>query len=116
MCHVLIIEDDPLVALHLQMLLEEHGATSVAIAETETEAIRAASANPPAVITSDINLRQGSGPVAVQAIHERHGAIPVIFITAMPEACPSCGPHERLFGKPIDEFAVAQAFRELFPA
>ena len=116
MCHVLIIEDDPLVALHLQILLEEHGATSVAVAETEAEAIQAASANPPAVITSDVSLRQGSGPVAVQAIHERHGAIPVIFITAMPEACPSCGPHERLFGKPIDETAVAQAFRELIPA
>ncbi len=116
MCHVLIIEDDVLVALHLQVLLEENGATSVTIADTEALAIEAAAAQAPAVITSDVSLRQGSGPVAVQAIHQEHGVIPVIFITALPEACPPLGHHARLFGKPIDEAAVARAFRELRPA
>ena len=52
MCHVLVIEDDLLIALYLQTLLEENGATSVDIADTEIEAIRAAAANPPSVITS----------------------------------------------------------------
>jgi len=115
-CHVLIIEDDPLIAMHLQVLLEENGATSVAIAETEGQAIWAASVRPPAFITSDISLLRGTGPAAVRAIQEKLGPVPVIFITALPGADPVCGLNERLFGKPIDEAAVARAFRELLAA
>ena len=115
MCHVLIIEDDLLIALHLQTLLEENGATSVDIADTETKAIEAAAANPPAVITSDVSLASGSGPAAVQAICEEHGVIPVIFVTGRPETCPPCGPQARLLEKPVDEVALARAFRELCP-
>jgi two-component system, response regulator PdtaR len=117
-CHVLIIEDDILIALHLQTLLEENGATSVDIADTETKAIKAAAANPPAVITSDVSLAAGTGLAAVQATHEEHGAIPVIFVTGRPETCRRCGPQARVrvFGKPVDEVALARAFRELRPA
>ena len=116
MCHVLIIEDDRLVALHLQIILEENGATSVAIAETERLAIQAAQDHPPAFITSDISLRTGTGPVAVKAIHDKHGATPVIFITATPGALSPTGPNMRVFGKPVDETAIARAFRELLAA
>jgi CheY-like chemotaxis protein len=115
-CHVLIIEDDLLVALHLQTLLEQNGATSVDIADTESKAIRAAAANPPSVITSDVGLASGTGPAAVQAIQQEHGAIPVIFVTGKPETCPPCGPRARVLGKPFDEVALARAFRELRPA
>ena len=113
---MLIIEDDPLVAMHIQMLLEENGATSVAIAETESQAIWAASLRPPAFITSDISLLRGTGPAAVRTIQAKCGPVPVIFITALPAANPVRGPKERLFGKPIDEAAVAQAIRELLAA
>jgi CheY-like chemotaxis protein len=115
-CHVLIIEDDLLIALYLQTLLEENGASSVDIADTETKAIKAAAANPPAVITSDVSLAAGTGPAAVQAIHQEHGVIPVIFITGRPETCPPCGPGARVLGKPVDEVALARAFRDLSPA
>jgi two-component system, response regulator PdtaR len=114
-CHVLIIEDDYLVALHLQTLLEDNGATSVDIADTERKAIKAAAANPPSVITADVSLVSGSGPAAVQAIHEEHGVIPVIFVTGRPETCLPCGPQARVLGKPVDEVALARAFRELCP-
>ena len=113
MCHVLIIEDDLLIALHLQTLLEENGATSVDVADTETKAIKAAAANPPAVIISDVSLASGTGPSAVQAIHQAHGVIPVIFVTGRPATCPPPGPQARVFGKPLDEAAVARAFHEL---
>ena len=116
MCHVLIIEDDLLIALYLQTLLEENGATSVDIADTQTEAIKAAAANPPSVITSDVSLASGTGPAAVQAIREEHGVIPVIFVTGRPETCPPCGAQARVLGKPVDEAALARAFRELCPA
>ncbi len=115
MCHVLIIEDEPLIALNLQMLLEDSGATSVDIAETQDGAVSAARAHRPDFITSDITLKRGTGPLAVQTIHETLGAVPVIFITATPEACFPRDPNVRVFGKPMNEPAIARAFQELTP-
>ena len=116
MCHVLIIEDEPLIAMMLQDLLEAEGATSCSVACTEQEAIASALAHPPAVITSDVKLLEGTGPQAVQAIHQRLGDVPVIFITATPESCEPCAPPGRVLGKPINDRAVAAAFHELRPA
>ncbi len=65
MCHVLIIEDEAVVALHLEALLREHGATTFAFAGTEAEAVEAARDRRPALLTSDVNLREGTGPRAV---------------------------------------------------
>ena len=42
MCHVLIIEDEVLLALELQDLVRDHGAKSFSIAATECTAIAAA--------------------------------------------------------------------------
>jgi CheY-like chemotaxis protein len=113
MCHVLIIEDESLIALDLQMLLEEEGATSFAIAGGEQEAIASAMETRPDVITSDVKINDGSGPHAVQAIHERLGLIPVIFITSSPEECEPCEPPGVVLGKPFDARAVAKAFHTL---
>ena len=68
MCHVLIIEDEALIALDLQDILAETGATSFAFAETEQDAIDSARLHRPDVITSDVMLREGTGPRAVEAI------------------------------------------------
>ncbi len=113
MCHVLIIEDDMLTALSVQALLADHGATSFDLADTEAEAIAAAVAKRPAIIISDVSLRTGTGPAAVQAIHAHHGDIPVIFVTATPEACDPCDPPGRVFEKPMHEPSIALAFREM---
>jgi CheY-like chemotaxis protein len=79
MCHVLIIEDEPVVAMDLQMLLEAEGATSIDIAASEAEAIAAARMHRPGFITSDVKLPQGTGPHAVRRIRDEHGDIPVIL-------------------------------------
>ena len=42
MCHVLIIEDEPLVAMLLRELLEDEGATSFSFADTQDSALAAA--------------------------------------------------------------------------
>lgn len=115
MCHVLIIEDEPFIAMILQDVLEEEGATSVAIAVTEQEAIASALACPPAVITSDVKLIEGTGPNAVQKIHEELGEVPVIFVTATPGECRPCAPPGVILTKPIDQRALATAFHELGP-
>ena len=115
MCHVLIIEDEPFIALLLQDLLEGEGATSVAIAVTEDDAVASALACLPAVITSDVKLLEGTGPHAVQRIHDKLGDVPVLFITGTPQDCQPCAPPGKVFSKPIDHRAVIAAFHELGP-
>lgn len=78
MCHVLIIEDEPMIAMAIEMMVEEEGATSWDIAVTQDEAIAAALAHPPDIITSDVRLIAGTGPLAVAEIAARLGKRPVI--------------------------------------
>lgn len=117
MCHVLIIEDEPLVAMDLQMTLVDEGATSFDIAATEAEAIALARAHPPQLITSDVKLIEGTGPHAVQHILEELGKadIPVIFITGTPDACKPCNPPGLILTKPLADGELATAFRTLDP-
>lgn len=112
-CHVLIIEDETLVAMHLEALLSDCGATSFDFAETEIEAITAARRTTPGLITSDVRLRDGLGPRAVAVILEELGPLPVIFITATPENCVPCDAPSRIFSKPLHEPSIAQAFRSM---
>lgn len=110
MCHVLIIEDEALVALDLQALLEAHGAKTFAFAETEAEAIEAARARKPDFITSDVALLDGTGPKAVETIIQEVGPVPVVFITGHP-----CPPLARVLNKPLHYPAITSAFKEMAP-
>lgn len=113
MCHVLIIEDEPLVAMMIEDVLLQAGATSATIATTEAEAIAAAEACRPAFISSDVMLTEGTGPAAVQAIRAAHGTIPTLFITATPSACEPCDAPDRVLVKPFSAGHVAGAFHDL---
>ena len=113
MCHVLIIEDEPLVAMQVRDLLEDEGATSFAFAETEEGAVAAAIAHHPVLITSDVKLARGNGPFAIQEIHRQLGEIPVIFITGTPEDCKPCNPPGKILGKPLIEAELVAAFHEM---
>lgn len=115
MCHVLIIEDEWLIAEYLTCLAEEAGATSVATACTESEAVQAAHDRIPGIILSDVNLLAGTGPHAVQTIVSELGAIPVIFITATPGACQPCEPPSVILQKPVDAARLMETFRRLAP-
>ncbi|MEG3089000.1 response regulator [Sphingomonas sp. PB4P5] len=114
-CHVLIIEDEALIALDLQDILMATGASTFAFAETEQEAIDAARLQRPDVITSDVMLREGSGPKAVETILGEMGPLPVIFITATPHACITCLPPVCILSKPVSDAAVRRAFRAVTP-
>lgn len=102
-CHVLIIEDEPLVAMHLSEVLREVGARSFSFAATQDDAVAAALSNPPDLVTSDVKLLSGTGPLAVEVIHEKLGEIPVVFITGTPAECEPCAPPGQVLCKPIDE-------------
>ena len=113
MCHVLIIEDEPLVAIDIEGMLANIGATSFAFAATEDEAVMEASRRRPAVITSDVKLISGTGPCAVQTIRHQMGPIPVLFVTGTPDACNPREERDRVFIKPINRQELAFAFEEL---
>ncbi len=110
--HVLIIEDEPLVAQDLEAMLLKCGATSVSFAETEEEAVTEAAHTRPDLIASDVRLRSGSGPRAVELITQTMGPIPVIFITGNQDFRADSGSVARVLTKPVHERALAQAFNE----
>ena len=115
MCHVLVIEDEPLVALDLESVLSAAGATSFAFATTEDEAVCAAHERVPDFITSDVTLLEGTGPRAVERIHRELGDVPVLFLTATPADCKLCAPPGSIMPKPFDGRQLAERFRELAP-
>lgn len=116
MCHVLIIEDEPLIALDLEDLLGRCGAKSFSFADTQEEAITQSHLRRPDFILSDVWLLEGTGPCAVEKIRSDFGPIPVIFVTATPEACGPCAPPGKIFRKPMDRLAIGSAFRDMVAA
>ncbi|PZR79225.1 MAG: response regulator [Stutzerimonas stutzeri] len=113
MCHVLIIEDEPFLAMTIQEVLEDEGATSFDIAVTQADAVASAVEKRPDLITSDVRLIEGTGPAAVQEIHRRIGEVPVIFISATLEECRPCNPPGIVLGKPLQLDALERAFRRM---
>ena len=107
--HVLIIEDEALLAMNLQCFLEELGADSFALAETEADAVRLALEHPPDLITAAVNLREGTGPEAVRVIRSRIGEIPVVYVTGDPAALPPLDDHSCTVRKPILWLDLAEA-------
>jgi CheY-like chemotaxis protein len=82
---VLIIEDEPIIALDLENLVTELGHNVVGTAASRDEAVKKALAERPGLVLADINLGEGgSGIDAVNDILNSFD-IPVIFITAYPE-------------------------------
>lgn len=82
---VLIIEDEPVIAMDLESLVEEMGHRVTATARTHREAVNAAREHRPGLVLADIQLADGSS--GIEAVNEMISAfaVPVIFITAYPE-------------------------------
>jgi DNA-directed RNA polymerase specialized sigma24 family protein/CheY-like chemotaxis protein len=82
---ILIIEDEPLIAMDIEQMVEGLGHNVVGIARTHKEAVALYHKTSPRMILADIQLADGSSGIdAVNDILHAH-PIPVIFITAFPE-------------------------------
>jgi two-component system, response regulator PdtaR len=112
-CHVLIIEDDWLIADHIAQLVQSAGALSIDMAETEDEAVAHAMARRPAVIISELRLRAGSGPAAVDRIVRALGSIAVLFVTGEPKALQPHLPDTLVFDKPVEDHVLVTTFRQI---
>lgn len=84
-CDVLIIEDEPLIAMDIEDIVTSLGHRAVGVARTQKEAVQKASKLKPQLVLSDIQLADGSSGIdAVNDILKSFN-VPVIFITAFPE-------------------------------
>jgi CheY-like chemotaxis protein len=105
---VLIVEDEPLIALDLQRILEGLGHTVASIARTHKEALKAATTKKPGLVIADIRLADGSS--GLDAVNDilRSFSVPVVFVTAFPEKLTTgLGPEPTfLIPKPFREDAV----------
>jgi CheY-like chemotaxis protein len=102
---VLVIEDEPIIAMDLEALLTGLGHRIAGNARTHADAVSMARAAKPGLVLADIRLADGSsGLDAVNEILEGI-EVPVIFITAYPDSL--------LTGRrPEPTFLIAKPFRE----
>jgi CheY-like chemotaxis protein len=82
---ILIIEDEPIIAMDIESIVLELGHTSLGIADTRDTAVQLADDERPDLILSDIQLADGSS--GIDAAHDILALfdVPIIFITAFPE-------------------------------
>ena len=82
---VLIIEDEPLISMHLEQIVEDMGHTVAATAMTHADALARAHEVSPELVLADIQLADGSSGLAATRDILESFDVPVIFITAYPE-------------------------------
>jgi DNA-directed RNA polymerase specialized sigma24 family protein/CheY-like chemotaxis protein len=102
---VLIVEDEPLIALDLENLVAGLGHKPAGVARTRREAVDMANALRPGLILADVHLADGSS--GVDAVNDilTFFDVPVVFITAHPELL--------LTGeRPEPAFLIAKPFSE----
>jgi DNA-directed RNA polymerase specialized sigma24 family protein len=82
---ILIIEDEPLIAMDIEDMVTSLGHKVAGVARTYSEAIALFEKTTPKMILADIQLADGSS--GIDAVNDilKSIAIPVIFITAFPE-------------------------------
>lgn len=102
--NVLIIEDEPLIAMTIESIVTDMGHAVVGVAHTKDQALAIVEREQPGLILADIQLADGSsGLDAVREILSTHST-PAIFITAFPERV--------LTGKkPEPAFLIAKPFQ-----
>jgi CheY-like chemotaxis protein len=81
---ILIVEDEPIIALSTQVDLETAGHIVVGLAMTSDEAITLADRCRPDLVLMDIRLAKGNGVEAAEAIYARW-TIPSLFATSYVE-------------------------------
>ena len=82
---VLIIEDEPIIAMDLETIVRDLGHEVVSVAVTRDEAVNEALTWRPSLILADIQLADDSSGIDAVKDILAESSVPVIFITAFPE-------------------------------
>jgi CheY-like chemotaxis protein len=103
---ILIIEDEPIIAMDLEAIVEDLGHHVVGVARAHGQAVALAAERQPQLIMADIKLEDGgSGMEAVNEILA-DASKPVVFITAHPRAYLSA-----LANRPVPAFLLPKPFK-----
>ena len=82
-CKILIVEDDPIVALDLSYQLKEMGCYIIGTAKNHTEAVELMFLNPADILLCDINLKSHyTGIDVVRSISQTYDPV-IIYLTAL---------------------------------
>ncbi len=108
---VLVIEDEPIIAMDIRQLVERCGHNVVGVASDEAEAVRLARELRPGLILADVNLGPGGDGISAVERILKDGHVPVIFVTAYPERLLTAERVEPAFviSKPFEPLALAIA-------
>ncbi|NCP11750.1 MAG: response regulator [Sphingomonadales bacterium] len=82
---VLIIEDEPMIAMDLETIVRDLGHDVTGIAVTRDEAVAQAKESRPGLVLADIQLADNSSGIDAVSDILSEIDVPVIFITAFPE-------------------------------
>jgi len=83
---VLIVEDDPMVAMDMSACLSDMGGQVVGVARTAAEAVELAGNSPPELVIASLLLAdKSSGLEAARRITAQSPGIDVVFVTPYPE-------------------------------
>ncbi len=82
---VLIIEDEPIIAMDIEAIVTGMGHGVIGIASTQREAAALAGQAPVGLVLADIHLRDGSSGIDAVRDIRNHTAAPAIFITGNPD-------------------------------
>lgn len=109
---IMIVEDEPLIALDLSSILQEMGCAICAVAETAEEAVEAARRERPDLILADIRLQgEEDGISAIQRIWDDR-RVPVLFVSGnWPELRKRGMGDALVIGKPFLPAILKQAIR-----
>lgn len=108
---VIVIEDEPVIAMDIRRLVEACGHRVVAVLANEADAVAMATRHSPGLILADINLGRGGDGIAAVARIQQSMTVPVIFVTAYPERLLTAERVEPAFviSKPFHPVALAVA-------
>jgi CheY-like chemotaxis protein len=101
---ILIIEDEPAIAMDLEALVKDQGHQVIGIARTHGEALEIVKTRKPGLVLADLRLADGSS--GLNAVNDilLGTDIPVIFVTAYPE-------HLLTGAVPEPTFLITKPFR-----
>ena len=113
---VLVVEDELLIAMHLEHLLEQHGWRVLGPATTIAEALRLLAGQMPDVALLDLHLRgELAAPVAEQ-LQARGVPFVVVSAYARPGRMVAAVDGAPVVGKPIDERRLIAVLMQAVPS
>ena len=112
---VLVVEDEPLVAMHIARIAMETGCELGGIAAAGPEALLIAESRPPAIALIDVRLMgRMDGLEVARRLHRQYGTL-AVFITADAPSLnylPLGFPYVAIVGKPFSHEALEDALAE----